>query len=212
MCLFLKKKGLFKGTKETLPNSSSEVFSFEVCIFKNLKVFRKNMVKEGERQILTHKQILQKLKRMAFEVYENNFREDEIVLAGIASKGTVVARMLGKELSNVSPLKLHYIEVSLDKEQPTQSRVKLSGDLKQLEDKPILLIDDVLNTGRTLAYSLHAFLEVRIKKLETLVIVNRGHHSFPISADYKGYELSTTISQHVECDWKDPENTAVYLY
>jgi pyrimidine operon attenuation protein/uracil phosphoribosyltransferase len=80
-----------------------------------------------------------------------------------------------------------------------------------LRNKVIVLLDDVLNTGRTLAYSLKPFLNVEIKKLHTAVLVDRNHKQFPIAADYIGYALSTTIQEHIEVVLEDNERFGVYL-
>ena len=67
-----------------------------------------------------------------------------------------------------------------------------------IRNKCLILADDVLNTGKTLAYSLKSFLNRGVKKIETAVLVNRKHSLFPISATYTGYELSTTLTDHVQ--------------
>ena len=79
-----------------------------------------------------------------------------------------------------------------------------------LAQRSVILVDDVLNTGKTLAYSLPAFLNAPIKKLETFVLIHRNHHIFPISVDYVGYELSTTLHEYVEVALT-PNRMGVYL-
>ena len=106
---------------------------------------------------------------------------------------------------------MRLVGVSLDKEAPTQSDINLDCDIQELKNKSIVLIDDVSNTGRTLAYSMKPFLSIRVKKLETAVLVNRSHTSFPISVKYSGYELATTIKDHVEVDLEE-DHKAVFLY
>ncbi|MDO1450089.1 phosphoribosyltransferase family protein [Rhodocytophaga aerolata] len=161
--------------------------------------------------ILTQKQTLQKIKRIAYEVYENNFQEDEIILAGIYDKGYLFAKLLQQELKAISPIKVTLVKVSLDKLAPLQSDIFLDCDTSLLRNKVVILLDDVLNTGRTLVYSLKPFLNVEIKKLSTAVIVDRNHKQFPISADYIGYALSTTIQEHIEVVLEDEERFGVYL-
>lgn len=161
--------------------------------------------------ILTQKQTLQKIKRIAYEVYENNFQEHEIILAGIYDKGYLFAKLLQQELKDISPIKVTLVKVSLDKLAPLQSDIFLDCDTSLLRNKVVILLDDVLNTGRTLVYSLKPFLNVEIKKLSTAVIVDRNHKQFPISADYIGYALSTTIQEHIEVVLEDEERFGVYL-
>ncbi len=148
--------------------------------------------------ILEGAQVKQKIRRMAFEIFEHNFKEKGVVLAGIDGQGYMLAKLLAKEVENISPLQVKLVKVSLDKFAPQQSDVTLDCDLKDLKKKCIILVDDVLNTGRTFAYGLKPFLDIEVKKIETAVLVNRGHTLFPIYPQYTGYELSTTIKDHVE--------------
>lgn len=147
--------------------------------------------------ILDHPQVVQKIRRIAFEVFENNFKEKSIVLAGIDGQGYVLAKMLGTVIEEIAPLKSELVKVSLNKEDPTQGVVALDVEPKLVRKKAVVLIDDVLNSGRTLAYGMKPFLEVEIKKIEVAVLVNRSHPKFPIQPTYTGYELATTLSDHV---------------
>ena len=147
---------------------------------------------------------------MAFEVYEQNFKEKNIVIAGIAGQGYILAKLLAKEVEAISPIEVKLVKVTLDKLAPQQSEVKLDCDLKEVKKKCIILVDDVLNTGRTFAYGLKPFLNIEVKKIETAFLVNRSHTLFPIYPQYTGYDLATTIKDHVEVNLSR-EETAVYL-
>jgi pyrimidine operon attenuation protein/uracil phosphoribosyltransferase len=160
--------------------------------------------------ILTKKQIQQRIKRLAYEILEHNFKEKEIVFAGIYDKGYVFAKLLEKELKTISGIQTTLVKVTLDKLSPSQSEVTLDVDIKSLKNKPVILVDDVLNTGRTIAYSLKPFLNINIKKIQTAFMVNRGHHTFPISADFVGYTMATTLKEHVEVDLSSKE-MGVYI-
>lgn len=148
--------------------------------------------------ILDASQVDQKIRRIAFEIFENNFKEKVIALAGIDGQGYALAKVLAKEIESVSPLKTIVLKVSLDKLAPLQSDVSIDIDPKELHKKCVILIDDVLNTGRTLAYGLKPFLSVEVKRIEIAVLVNRSHTAFPLMPTYTGYELSTTLTDHVE--------------
>jgi pyrimidine operon attenuation protein/uracil phosphoribosyltransferase len=148
--------------------------------------------------ILTHHQIIQKTRRIAFEIYEHNFLEKEIILAGIHDQGYSFAKLILEELKQVAPFSCKLIGVTLDKEAPTQSNISLDCQESELKNRTVILIDDVSNTGRTMAYSLKPFLNIKVKKIETAVLVNRSHTQFPISIQYSGYQLTTTIKDHVE--------------
>jgi pyrimidine operon attenuation protein/uracil phosphoribosyltransferase len=148
--------------------------------------------------ILDAVQVKQKIRRMAHEIFEHNFNEKVIVIAGIEGQGYVLARLLIKEVESISPIKTILVKVTLDKSAPQQTEVTLDYKLRDLEKKCIILVDDVLNTGRTFAYGLKPFLNIEVKKIETAVLVNRSHTLFPIYPQYTGYELATTIRDHVE--------------
>ncbi|UII27779.1 phosphoribosyltransferase [Fulvivirga maritima] len=165
---------------------------------------------EEKSLILTDDQVRQKIKRMAYEIYENNFQEKEIILAGIHSQGYELAKLLQNDLEVIASFKVKLIGLNLDKFAPTQSDISLDCDNASLKNKCIVLIDDVMNTGRTMAYSLKAFLNVKVKKIETAVLVNRSHTQFPISTKYAGYELATTINDHVAVEL-DKNKKVVYL-
>jgi len=162
--------------------------------------------------LLNQKQTLQKIKRIAYEIYENNFTEQEIILAGIYDKGYRLAQLLQEEFNAIAPLRTTLVKVSLDKHSPLQGNIQFDCDPAILQNKCIVLIDDVLNTGRTLIYSLEPFLSLEIKKLQTAVLVDRSHKLFPVSADYVGYALSTTLNEHVEVVLEPSENFGVYLH
>lgn len=164
----------------------------------------------GEKNlVLDASQVKQKIRRMAYEIYEHNFKEKSLVIAGIEGQGYVLAQQLVKEVESISPLKAKLVKVTLDKSAPQQTEVALDCELKILQKKCIILVDDVLNTGRTFAYGLKPFLDIEVKKIEIAVLVNRSHTLFPVYPQYTGYELSTTIKDHVEVNLG--KETAVYL-
>ena len=160
--------------------------------------------------ILTKKEIQQRIKRIAFEILEQNFKEKEIVFAGIFDKGYTLAKLLEKEFKGISEIDTRLVKVTLDKLAPSQSEVAVDTDYSLLKNKTIILVDDVLNTGRTIAYSLKPFLNIKVKKIQTVFMVNRGYHSFPICADYVGYSMATTLQEHVEVDLTGKE-MGVYI-
>jgi pyrimidine operon attenuation protein/uracil phosphoribosyltransferase len=160
--------------------------------------------------VLEDAQVRQKIRRMAYEIYENNFSEKVIVLAGVDGQGYALAQLLAKEITAISPLEVITAKVSLDKESPQKNDVTLDVPLENLKKKSVILIDDVLNSGRTLAYGMKPFLSVEVKKIEVAVLVNRSHPRFPVQPNYTGYELSTTLTEHVEVVLG--KKSAVYLH
>jgi len=159
--------------------------------------------------ILDERQVEQKIKRMAYEIYEHNFHEKAVVIAGIEGQGYILAQLIIKQVQLISPLEVKLVKISLDKLAPSQSDITVDCDIKSLKKKCIILVDDVLNTGRTFAYGMKPFLEVEVKKIETAVLVNRSHTLFPIYPQYTGYALATTIKDHVEVNLV--KEIAVYM-
>lgn len=147
--------------------------------------------------ILDAKQIDQKIKRMAYEILENNFSEKELLFAGICTQGEALAKKLVKQLNTISSIKTSIIRIDLDKNHPFRTELNETKIGEESKNRVIILVDDVLNTGKTVAYGMKPFLTVQVKKIEVAVLVNRSHPAFPISPAYTGYELSTTLSESV---------------
>ena len=166
---------------------------------------------EQQNLILNKAQVHQKITRIAYQIYENNFQEKEIVFAGIWESGYLLAQMLEEAYSKITNNPPKMVKVSLNKQTPTQSEVSLSCAPEDLVNKTVILIDDVLNTGRTLAYSLKPFFKIRLDKLQVAVLVDRSHKKFPVAADYVGYELSTTLKEHITAELQDEASFGVYL-
>lgn len=167
-------------------------------------------MEEKRIQVLDHKQIQQKITRIAFEIYERNAGEEEVIFAGITGMGFVFSGLLAEKLSRISSLGVRQIEIILDKSARAMGEVRLSETFS-FEGKCLIVVDDVLNTGRTLAYALNPFLREKIKKIEVAVLVNRSHKLFPVSPDYTGYELATTLNEHITVNL-DPAGSSVHLH
>lgn len=160
-------------------------------------------------KILDKKELQQKVNRLAWQVYERNYTQKEIVIVGIEKRGVVLSKRLANVISDISDLKVSSATISLDKDNPYSSEIIFSLDSKKIENKVVILVDDVLNSGKTLMYATKEFLSVPIKKLSTLVLVNRNHNRFPIKADYEGMSLSTTLQEHINVIFGKEEG--VYL-
>jgi pyrimidine operon attenuation protein/uracil phosphoribosyltransferase len=163
-------------------------------------------------QLLNKTQTLQKIRRIAYQVYEQNFEESSIIIAGINGEGYTFAEILVHELRQISEIDVHIARVSFDKKAIEQPEINIESEVDTFRNKNIVLCDDVLNTGKTLAFSLRPFLNIPIKKLQVAVIVDRNHPNFPMAADYVGYSLSTTLNEHIQVVLSDKEKTGVYIY
>ena len=183
----------------------------KVSVFSSLSTVHYQLSINLSQQILTIEQTRQKIRRIAFEIYERNFEEEEIILAGIAGQGFEFARLLAAELQSISPLQTSLAEMLFDKEKPHKSDITFRDEFILTDGKVVIMADDVLNTGRTLAFALQPFLQYRLKKLQVAVIVDRNHRLYPVSADYVGYALSTTFNEHVEVVLSREGEEGVYL-
>ncbi len=163
-----------------------------------------------ENKILDELKIKDATRRIAFQIYESNISLKEIYLVGISLNGIILSKRIGKVLKNISQYKVHQIELKIDKKNP-RNGAHMSTDIEKLKNKSIVVIDDVLNSGSTLLYAVNAFLSINLKKIQTVVLVNRNHKKFPIKADFKGISLSTSVKEHINVVLHPKEKEGVYL-
>jgi pyrimidine operon attenuation protein/uracil phosphoribosyltransferase len=161
--------------------------------------------------ILNQQQIQQKLDRIAYQILEDNFDEEEILIAGILPRGDNIANRLKTILDGIAPFSTKLLTIELDK-QSSSLQAKINFNVADCSGKVVILVDDVLNSGKTLAYGFGVFLDVPLKKLRTAVLIDRNHKSFPITTDFAGVALSTVIKEHVDVVLdEEGEEDAVYL-
>lgn len=152
--------------------------------------------------ILNNEEINHKIKRIAYQIYESNVDEDQIILAGIAKSGFELAQKLQLELQQISSLDVLLCEVKINKKNPLEP-ITTSLSKEDYRGKALVLIDDVLNSGTTLIYGVRHFLDVPLKKFKTAVLVDRSHKNFPVKADFKGISLSTSIHETVKVHFEE---------
>jgi pyrimidine operon attenuation protein / uracil phosphoribosyltransferase len=145
--------------------------------------------------ILNHEEILHKIKRLAWEVYENNYQHEDLLIIGIKERGKVIADMLCADIESISELKVHKAYLELNASNPANSIFE-NLDIG-IEGKSVILVDDVLNTGKTLMLAAVPILLKNPSGLQTVILANRDHKKFAISADYVGISLATTLHEHL---------------
>lgn len=150
--------------------------------------------------VLDDRQINQKLDRIAYEIVENNFDAEKIFLVGIKGNGFEIAKELGKRLENIGEQIVNVSELTIDKKKPLEHDISTSIPLESFDQQTIILIDDVINSGRTMQYALIKLLERPTKRVKTVALVDRKHRSFPIRCDYVGLTLSTTLKDRIEVE------------
>lgn len=163
---------------------------------------------EEKKYILKQEAAARKMRRMAYEILENNTNETHFVLAGIQESGSVIARNMQKLLQEISSATVELISISLDKKYPRA--ITLSKD-ENFDDKIIILIDDVANSGKTLLYALKPFLAYHPKKIQVLVLVARSHKTFPIQPDFVGLSFSTTPEEHIFVETEGETITGAFI-
>ena len=161
-----------------------------------------------ETVILGKEEIAHKLKRIAYQIYEANISQEEVVIAGIKANGYIFAEKLKTAVEKISPIKVTLCKVIMDKKNPINS-ITTSLKPEAYQNKSLLLVDDVLHSGTTLIYAVKHFLEVPLKQFKTAVLVDRNHKKYPIKADYKGISLSTSINENVAVIFESGNNRAI---
>ena len=157
--------------------------------------------------ILTHQEIEHKIKRIAYQIYETFVDEQEIVIAGIAENGYIFAEKIAESLQSIAPIQIILCEVFTNQQNPTHP-ITTSILPEEYQNKGLILVDDVLNSGTTLVYGVRHFLDVPLKKFKTAVLVDRNHKKYPVKADFKGISLSTSLFEHVNVVFEKNNNCA----
>lgn len=149
-----------------------------------------------------------KITRLAYEIAERNHGERRLILAGIWQQGAVLAQAIGAELRTITEAEIVIADVLLDKRNPGTVTLREPVDCSNL---PVILIDDVANSGKTMLHALKPFLEMNPRTIQTLVLVERTHKKFPIQADYVGLSLSTTVEEHIYVEIADGKISGAYM-
>ena len=147
-------------------------------------------------KILEQDQIEKIIKRIAYQILENNSEELEIFLIGIKNNGYILAELIYHQLKHISNLNITLYSIQINKKDPLKS-IEHNFDLKKMKNKSIVLIDDVLNSGRTLLYGVKFLLDIPLSNFNTAVLIDRNHKKYPIKIDFKGISLSTSIEENV---------------
>jgi pyrimidine operon attenuation protein/uracil phosphoribosyltransferase len=136
-----------------------------------------------------------KLKRMALQVAEYNYQASDLVIIGIKENGVVVAQKVATYLAAYFQGNIEILALSINKKDPGEIILSKQTNLK---GKAVLLVDDVVNSGRTLFYALQPLLEQKPSQVQILALIERTHKKFPIAVDYVGLSVSTTLQENIE--------------
>ncbi|NQV53806.1 MAG: phosphoribosyltransferase [Flavobacteriales bacterium] len=132
------------------------------------------------------------LKRIAFQILENCYQEEEVTVIGIEPRGVWVAAQLIKNLGKISKMKVKKAAIDVDN---LDELGKLSASIK---GRSVVLVDDVVKSGDTMMRAASAISAQGPKVLITACLVDRKHRRFPIKSDLTGLSLATTLQEHIQ--------------
>jgi len=158
--------------------------------------------------LLNNLEINQKINRLAAQIYEDNYLEKEILVVGLANKGYLFAQLLTKKLAEISPIKITLAKLVLNNDDLVNKDPIIDIPTTSFNDKTVILVDDVLNSGKTLIYGVKYLLNFPLQKMSTAVLVDRKNKKYPIGTHYVGLALSTTLQDHISVEFNEKEITA----
>ena len=159
-----------------------------------------------ERQIMNQEDVRRALTRVAHEILEHNRGAEELVIVGIHTRGVHIARRIAANLAEFEGIEVPVatLDVSLyrdDNRVRSQSQTKLQPtDIPMgIQGKRVVLVDDVLYTGRTIRAAMDALVDFgRPQQIQLAILLDRGHRELPIRADYVGQNLPTAFNERVK--------------
>jgi len=157
--------------------------------------------------ILNKQQIENKILRISFEIIEGNLDANNILLIGLEKNGFIIAKKIQNFIQQKASLNIGAVKMTLKK----NNEKKIFSDKIKDDYNSFILIDDVLKSGKTIIHAIKELLKFNIKKLETVVLINRKHNVFPVGVNYVGLELSTTLEDHIEVILDDEKKIGAYL-
>lgn len=166
---------------------------------------------ENETIILEHNQILQKVKRISYEILEHNFKAKKLWLGGLNERGFYLAKLMKKNLESICDKDVTLFQIEFPEIEKGDYAAQISEMPKPKKGDTIILVDDVLNSGKTLANALVPFIQINPTKLDVAVLADRNHRRYPVYADYVGISLATTLKEHVYFNAEDHKKLLVYL-
>lgn len=161
--------------------------------------------------ILNNLEVSQKLNRIAFQILEDNYKETEIHLLGLEINGVKIAEKLKAIMEENSAIKVNLVAFKMNKNKPASEEVNLNVAIEELADKVLILVDDVANTGKVLTYAMKPLLSILPKKIRAMVLVDRRHKKYPITPDFIGLSLATTMKEHINVQIEEDREINVFL-
>ncbi len=147
--------------------------------------------------ILSDEDIRLRVRRIAYQIYESNLDEKTVYIVGVANSGYRIAALIAGQLKKITRSDVRLVCLKVNKKN-LYAPFEMDTELKEMSGKPVVLVDDVLNSGTVLVHAIRHLLSVPLKKLNTAVLVDRNHKLYPVKVDFKGLSLSTSMHEHVD--------------
>ncbi len=161
------------------------------------------------KEILTSEQLSRTLKRMTHEIIEAHSKLEDLILVGILKKGLPIANIIKENLKQFAQIDVPVIGIDITNYRDDVKLEQKGTQQLELENKNVILVDDVLYTGRSVRAAMDAIMDhQRPSKIQLAVLVDRGHRELPIRADFVGKNIPTSKSEKVIVDI---ENQTVYI-
>jgi pyrimidine operon attenuation protein/uracil phosphoribosyltransferase len=165
------------------------------------------------RHVMSEDEIKRALMRIAHEILEKTVERDRLALVGIRTRGVYLAQRLQKNIEEIEGIKvpMGILDITLHRDDldrlgkmPAVGKTEISFDI---QDRVVVLVDDVLFSGRTVRAALDELIDFgRPRRIQLAVLVDRGHRELPIKADYVGKNIPTSLSEKVQVLMKDADN------
>ena len=150
--------------------------------------------------VLDSHDIINKIRRISFEIIEKNIDEKEIYLIGVLPNGKYLSKIINSNIKENSGIKVNLHFIDIDKKNLSIKEISFESATDKIKNKVIVLVDDVMNSASTLMYSINEILKYQPKEIQVAVLIERYYKSFPITPNFRGLELSTSKSEHVQVD------------
>lgn len=159
--------------------------------------------------ILSKEVAEKKMQRIALEIAGQLYGENEpLIVIGIVGSGMVIAEKLVKLLQPIIQAPVQIITCNIDKKNPEIVAYSANVDFN---NKNVLFVDDVINSGRTLLYALKPLLDFYPKRIQIMALVERMHKNFPVKIDYTGLSIATTLQDHIQVEVENGEVLSAYI-
>jgi pyrimidine operon attenuation protein/uracil phosphoribosyltransferase len=162
---------------------------------------------ESRSHVLTHTQIKHKIKRIAYQIYENNLDGGSLFVGGIGDRGGFLSRAIVAELRGLSSMEVFDFGILAIANHPPSITI----DSSMIKGAKVVIVDDVLNTGKTLMDVIVMIFGLAPSGIETCFLAQRSHRRYPVVGDYVGIKMATTFQEHIFFDPSDPDSLQLYI-